>query len=181
MNALFPVAVGARPLPGHRRLNSGYTLLEVAVAAFVMLFAIASSFTALQGYFRMIDVARYSTLSGQILESQMDKLRLLTWTQLTDSAHVPGVYDASGALLSTTTTFTPDLSADQATKDVIANHFSCTQRIVPVATGGSPMVQITLTARWTGSDGHAQSLSYFTRYAQNGISDFFYTTHGSVH
>jgi hypothetical protein len=44
-------------------------------------------------------------------------------------------------------------------------------------TYGSTMKDITLSATWRGSDGRSHTLTYFTRYAQNGISDFFYTTH----
>lgn len=173
--------------PGRRqRRASGFTILEVALASFVMLFGIVSALTALQAGFRMIDSARYTTLAGQILESQMEKLRLLTWDQLVNHPNLmPGLYNASGTLISTTTPadrFTPDISADPATQAIITNHFTCTQSIkfAPYpfdGTDGTEARQITLTATWTGSDGHVQSLSYFTCYAQNGISDFFYTTH----
>jgi hypothetical protein len=39
------------------------------------------------------------------------------------------------------------------------------------------MKDITLTATWKGSDGRTRSLTYFTRYGQSGLSDFFYTSH----
>lgn len=163
-----------------RQKASGYTLLEVAIAAFVMLFGIASALTALRASFRLIDVARYTTLAGQVLESQMEKLRLLNWTQLTDPTHVPGLYDSSGNLLSSSslgTTFAPDVAADGATQSLIASHFYCTQRIDLLPTSGTPTARITLTTRWTGTDGHAQSVSYSTIYARNGISDFYYPNH----
>jgi len=67
----------------------GFTLVEVAFASFVMAMAIATSLTALQYSYRAIDSARYTTLAGQILQSQMEKLRLLTWAQLTDPVNGP--------------------------------------------------------------------------------------------
>ncbi len=187
MNVPTQVAFGDDSRSGRRQRNAkGYTILEVALASFVMLFGIVSALTALQAGFRLLDRARYTTLAGQILESQMEKLRLLTWDQLTNHPDLmPGLYDASGTLISTTSPanrFTPDISADPATQAIISNHFTCTQSIKFAAypfdgTDGTPARLITLTATWTGSDGHVQSLSYFTCYAQNGISDFFYTAH----
>jgi hypothetical protein len=37
------------------------------------------------------------------------------------------------------------------------------------------MIDITLTATWTGIDGIQHSRTDYSKYAQNGISDFFYS------
>jgi Tfp pilus assembly protein PilV len=155
--------VSGRTKPVHE--TRGFTLVEVAFASFVMALAIATSLTALQYSYKSIDRARYTTLAGQILQSQMEKLRLLTWAQLTDSVNGP-----IGS-----PTFTPDVSSVSAAQ---LSHFTCTQTIAdaPSPFNGT-MKDITLTATWVGTDGRTQSLTYMTRYAQNGISDFFYTTH----
>jgi len=175
MNASHPVVTAVRPpSPGRcrhgrfRQSSRGFTILEVALATFVMLFGIVTALTALQASFRQLDSARYTTLAGQILQSQMEKLRLLTWAQLTDSTNGPIAYP----------NFTPDVAVDPATQTLINTHFTCTQAITdaPSPFTGT-MKDITLTATWVGSDGHQQSLTYYTRYGQNGISDFFYTTH----
>jgi type II secretory pathway pseudopilin PulG len=147
------------------RDHRGFTIVEVGVAAIVLVLCIVSSMTVLQRGFVSIDNARYTTLAGQILQSQMEKLRLLTWTQLTDTTNGPP----------TNGSFTPDISS--STSGLLGN-FSCSQVI---AASPSPfnttMKDITLTATWRGSDGRTRSLTYFTRYGQNGLSDFFYTTH----
>jgi hypothetical protein len=130
-------------------------------AAFVMALVLTSSLIVVQRGFQAIDTARYTTLAGQILQSQMEKLRLLTWSQLNSI---------------TATTFTPDVSNSSAQ---IANFTSCTQSISPDTSApyNSTMINITLTANWRGADNRPHTLSYFTRYGQNGISDFFYTAH----
>jgi Tfp pilus assembly protein PilV len=161
--------------PGRSRRKKGFTLIEVVMASFVMMFGILSAMITVQASFKMIDRARYTTLAGQILQSQMEKLRLLTWSQLTDPVNGPVAHP----------NFTPDISlASSSTAQI--NHFTpagggaCTQTIAdataPSVCAGT-MKDITLTATWVGSDGRRQALSYVTRYAQNGISDFFYTTH----
>lgn len=153
------------PTPTRKRRQAGFTIFEVMMASFVMLFAISTSLITLQRGLQAIDQARYTTLAGQILQSQMEKLRLLTWAQLTDPTNGP---PASGA-------FTPSMSASVSGQ--LAN-FTCSQTIAdaPAPFNGT-MKDITLTATWTGADGRSRSLTYFTRYGQNGISDFFYTTH----
>ena len=135
------------------------------VAASVMILCIASSLVVLQRGFMAIDNARYTTLAGQILQSQMEKLRMLTWAQLTDATNGPP----------TNGSFTPDIST--STTGQLAN-FTCSEVIAdaPSPYNGT-MKDITLTATWKGSDGRNRTLTYSTRYGQNGISDFFYTSH----
>lgn len=144
--------------------DRAFTILEVMIAAFVLVLAFTSSLIVLQRGFQAIDSARYTTLAGQILQSQMEKIRLLNWSELTDPVNGPGAFP----------TFTPDVAVSSAQ----LSHFTCTQSITdaPAPFTGT-MKDVTLTATWTGTDGRQQSLSYTTRYGQNGISDFFYTTH----
>ena len=64
---------------------------------------------------------------------------------------------------------------------------ACTQSITPDLSApyspdptsgvNSTVLIITLTATWRGTDGHLRTLTYTTRYAHFGISDFFYTAH----
>ena len=135
------------------------------IAASVMVLAISSSLIVLQHGLRAIDTARSTTLAGQVLQSQMEKLRLLTWTQLEAV---------------TSTTFTPDNSGATSTQinRFVAGNVSgkCAQSIVDEGTFANMKV-ITLTASWVGTDGRTHNLSYVTRYGKNGLSDFFYTSH----
>jgi type II secretory pathway pseudopilin PulG len=156
------------------RIRRGFTILEVMLAAFVLIFGITSILLTLQASFRMLDRARHTTLAGQILQSQMEKLRLLSWTQLTDPVSGPMAYPE----------FTPDISRSASTAQI--RHFlpagggSCTQTITDVtspAACAGVMKDIKLTATWIGADHRRETLSYITRYGQNGISDFFYTAH----
>src|ERR1044071_4324040 len=74
------------PLPGRprrRRPDSGFTILEVSMATFVMGFGIATAIVAMQSGFKTIDVARGTTIASQILQSEMERLRLLSWTTMT--------------------------------------------------------------------------------------------------
>jgi type II secretory pathway pseudopilin PulG len=152
-----------------------FTIVEVMIATGVMALAISSSLIVLQHGLRVIDNARYTTLAGQILQSQMEKLRLLSWSQLIDPS-------ANGPMHPDNATFSPDISASATTQ---INRFTvgtatgvCAQSITAAeAPYDVTMKKITLTATWSGLDGRRHSLSYITYYGQYGISDFFYTTH----
>jgi Tfp pilus assembly protein PilV len=155
-----------------RRDRRAFTIVEVMVAASVMVLTLTSSLVVVQQGMRALDTARYTTLAGQILQSQMEKLRLLTWTQLTNATSGPVAYS----------TFTPDLTAtatSQITRFTAGGVAGkCSQSIVSApAPFDATMKIITLTAEWKGIDGTPHKLSYITHYGKSGISDFFYTTH----
>jgi type II secretory pathway pseudopilin PulG len=144
-------------------IRSAFTLVEVMLASSILVMVISASLVVLQMSMRAIDSARYTTLAGQVLQSQMEKLRLLKWSQLT----VPQAQ----------TYFTQDVSQ---TATVQLNRF--TTAAGGAATFGQSIVNesatvkvITLTATWRGIDGRSHSLAYTTRYAYHGISDFLYT------
>ncbi len=54
------------------------------MASFVMAFGIATSIVAMQTGFKTIDVARGTTIASQILQSEMERLRLMSWTTISN-------------------------------------------------------------------------------------------------
>ncbi|MEO5959158.1 MAG: hypothetical protein ABIY47_01030, partial [Opitutaceae bacterium] len=62
------------------------------------------------------------------------------------------------------------------TLTTLASRFTCT-RLVEDISGRSNIKLITLGVSWTGVDGRTHALNYQTRYAKNGLSDYFYVTH----
>src|SRR4051812_47316227 len=153
------------PLPGgdvspatrRRNPQAGFTIAEVGIAAMVMLLCISSSLVTLGYGYKAIDNARYTTLAGQILQSQMEKLRMLTWAQLTDATSGP---PTSGS-------FTADVSA--STSGMLSQFTALTQTINNApAPFSATMKDITLSATWRGADGRSHTLTYTTRYGQNG-------------
>jgi Tfp pilus assembly protein PilV len=157
------------------RTKRGFTILEVMMAATVMVLAISSSILVLQQALRALDTARFTTLAGQILQSQMEKLRLLSWDQMTHPTYGPVNFATFPAEVATVPT--------AEMKRFKAGGFTsrCAQSIVaatgPTSSLATGMLQITLTATWTGVDGREHSLSYISFYGKFGLSDFFYTSH----
>ena len=107
------------------------------------------------------------TLAAQIMQSEMENIRLLNWAQLTALPASETVDIAS--IVSSGSSSTLD-----ATLNNIISKFTCERTIT---TPKTDMREVTLTISWNGQDGRGHSNSYVTRYCKNGLYDFYYTAH----
>ncbi|HEX2101061.1 MAG TPA: type II secretion system protein [Candidatus Synoicihabitans sp.] len=144
------------------RDQRGFTLAEVAVASVVLLFGIASSIVAMQAGFRSVDMARGLTLASQVLQSEIENIRLLSWEDIKGlEASAVISYDKA------------DDSKETASDKELQKRFVVTRTAGPI-TDNTRL--ITITATWTThSDGRRRSRSTFTLYAENGLNDFYTT------
>lgn len=162
--------------PSRRSRSAGFTILEVTMATFILAFGIATSLTAIQYGMRQVDTARSMTLAGQIVQSEIEILRLQNWAQIValqnaqTSATTPTTIDATTTITAgTSTTLDTRLAA-------IASRFVCT-RLIEDISGRANIKRISLQVAWQGIDGRLHNLSFQTRYARNGLSDYFYVAH----
>lgn len=158
-NALF---LGARPgITGLCSLGKkgrrGFTLLEVMVAATVLILGIVTAITALQSGLQAIDNARNYTAAAQLMQNEMERLRLKSWAQLQ-------ALEQSGD----TTVPVPATTRSGGTA------VSCTRLITDVK---PDMKQIALVTSWRGYDGRTHRTKLVTRYGKTGLYDYFYTSH----
>ncbi|MBI2498292.1 MAG: hypothetical protein HYV75_10415 [Opitutae bacterium] len=145
---LFP---GRRPVRG-----GGFTLGEVAMAVIVLALALTTSLTAMQRAFLEFDTARNLEIAGNILQCEIEKERLFTWSRASDATYQP-VIDSS---------FTRN--------PAIAGRFTLSRSLTTLAQRSGQMVQITLTVRWRSYDGRTISRSYATYYTEGGLYEYFY-------
>jgi len=136
-------------------VRAGFTIVEVMVAAVVLILGIVSALTALQQGFRAIDSARNLSAASQQMQSEMEGLRLKSWAQIE-------ALQASGV---TTVALDPAATGVRIT---------CTRTISDLK---ADMKEIVLTAEWRGYDGRPQSARLITRYGKSGLNDYFYTAH----
>lgn len=142
------------------------------MAVMVLALAITSSLTVLQQGFRAIDTARNTTIAGQVLQSMIEDLRLLTWTQTEAlGASSEGTIDQF---------YPPGSDAGRSftdynkTAEAMLSRFTFI-RTVNDAAGQSNMKVIVLTAQWIGVDGRQHAVSYTTYYAQYGLYDYYHS------
>lgn len=129
------------------------------MSSFVMAFGIATSIIAMQTGFKSIDLARGTTLASQLMQSEMERVRMMSWTAITALPEKDAV----------------DLSAYFTTNPAIVNKYQVV-RVVEVDTDRPDNVRnITIYVSWTGYDGRAHQRSFRSMYAKNGLYDYYYT------
>jgi prepilin-type N-terminal cleavage/methylation domain-containing protein len=138
------------------RSRDGFTLVEVMIAAIVLVLAITSAITTLQRGFQALDTARNTTFASQVMQSEMERLRLKSWAQ------IQAVQDSN------------DTAVTVNGVTGMAGSFRCTRTIRDLKTD---MKEVTLVAVWNGYDGRPHTLRYITRYGKSGLYDYFYTAH----
>jgi hypothetical protein len=137
------------------------------MATFVMAFGIATSIIALQMGFRAIDVARGETLAAQIMQSEIERLRLLPWNN-TSTAAVDSITELPASeTLSLGTMFT--------TSAPLTSKYTATRTITSDTDRPDDVRYITVMVAWHSYDGRRHSRSFTTMYAKNGLYDFYYT------
>lgn len=144
------------------------------MSAFVMAFGIATSIVAMQTGFKAIDLARGTTMASQIMQSEMERLRLMSWTTMT-------------ALSTATDTVAPIPAGSPAgvekfdgatyfsTNPDIAGKYTITRTIAADSTRPTDVFNITISVTWTGFDGRSHNRSFRSIYAKNGLYDYYYT------
>lgn len=140
------------PPPAARR-RRGFTIAEVMVAVTVLALGIVGVITVSQRGLQALDTARHLSAASQLMQSEMERLRLLSWAQLQ-------VLQDSGET---------DVALAGA-----PGRFSCRREIRDAKDG---MKEITLAATWKGYDGRGHTARLITRYGRTGLNDYFYTAH----
>lgn len=148
---LFSAAAPTARAAGRR---AAFSLVEVMVASCVLMLGISGALVTLQRSLDSIAQARQLDAASQLMQSELERLRLLNWRQLQD-------LQSTGP-----TTVPPPAGGDFA-------HFTCERQIQDIRDG---MKEITLVASWGGLDGRAHSARLVTRYSRSGLNDYFYTT-----
>lgn len=139
------------------RRPAGFTLVEVMIAATVLALGITTAITTLQHGLRSIDTARHYTHASQVMQSEMERLRLKNWAQ------IQSLQDSKDSIV-----------AAGGVGGAAAESFACTRTIQDLR---ADMKEITLVSTWRGIDGRAHSVRYVTRYSKSGLYDYFYTAH----
>jgi type II secretory pathway pseudopilin PulG len=136
--------------------RKGFTIIEVTMAAGVLALVLVTSVTTMQAAFTRIDGARSTTLAGQILQGEMEKLRLRDWATIS-------AYEAGPAAVA--------LGQPFSSEAVTASRFSVSRTVETVRTD---LRKVTFTVSWRSADGRILSRSLMTYYGRNGMNDYYF-------
>ncbi|RXK55022.1 hypothetical protein ESB00_03740 [Oleiharenicola lentus] len=160
------------PIPGttgparlRRAREAGMTIAEVIMASCVMAFAITTSITVMQSGFTTIDTARGNTLASQILQSEIERIRLMSWAKVTDPDLMMGEHKV-------------DLKEVFSTNSELAGKFSLVRTVKDDSTRSGEAVDIYLQVQWQSYDGRRHQRSFQTKYVKNGLYDYYYSLAG---
>lgn len=158
-------ASSASPRPLRRSREAGMTIAEVIIASCVMAFAITTSITVMQSGFSTIDTARGNTLASQILQSEIERIRLMSWANVTDPDKMMGEHKV-------------DLKEVFATSSELASKFTLVRTVKDDSARPGEGVDIYLQVQWQSFDGRSHSRSFQTKYVKNGLYDYYYSLAG---
>lgn len=130
-----------------RSAVGGFTLIEVMLAAAVMLAGIVGMMQVITSGSEMLDASRKQTIATRIMHGEIEKIRASDWTQL---EALPSTQDV----------------ALNSSFDAIGQGFRCSRAISTVRDG---MKQITYTVNWTGNTGRPYSRTTSTYVGKNGL------------
>jgi Tfp pilus assembly protein PilV len=148
-----------------RRNQKGFTILEVVFAAAVMALAISSSILVMGRGLASLDTARCLSYASQIMQSEMEKIRLTQWGDGTSAGG--GTFGVT-AFSTTATALTIDSTFVSAGD--VGSRMTLTRKAEDVHPG---MIKITLVITWTTYDRRTLTRSYVTYYGKNGLYDYF--------
>jgi Tfp pilus assembly protein PilV len=138
---------------------AGFTIIEVAMAAFALAFGLATSIISMQAGYKQMDLARGTTIAAQVIQSEMERLRMLSWTGI--------------CALPASSTF--DGSTYFSANPDVAGKFTITRTVAANSTNPTEMKDLTVTATWRTIDGRTHSRSFTAVYAKQGLYDYYYT------
>jgi prepilin-type N-terminal cleavage/methylation domain-containing protein len=144
--------------------TSGYTLVEVVVAVFVLAIIAIAFYGALSSGFGMVQTTREDLRATQILMQKMEAVRLCTWSQLSSfSFREP--YDPLGGTNQAGVVYSGTISNSPATS--IATNSDYYPR----------MCLVTVTVGWTNfngsrSVGHVRQMQ--TQVARYGLQNYIW-------
>ncbi|HEX2101205.1 MAG TPA: hypothetical protein VHF69_11100 [Candidatus Synoicihabitans sp.] len=145
--------------------SRGYSLVEVIIGTVVLTFVLAPTFGLLRFGLKLAQNSRLETLASQIITSQVENLRMQTYSDL----HTK--YLANQPQPITLTNLATEGFADLPATFMIKGNFTIRQ---PFGAGNPPYgaAEATITVSYTDAFGRPRSRGTYTRLSERGLSDY---------
>ena len=134
--------------------TDGFTLIETMIAAALLVLVFVSSIGAMTIGFRLLEDARFNTLSSQVLQSEIENLRLKNWS---DVSTLPA---------------SESITIESALDAASFNRFTCVRKITSVR---ADTKRIVVALSWSSMNGKVNTRSYVTYMTKDGLNDYYYT------
>jgi Tfp pilus assembly protein PilV len=153
--------------PVRRRNRKAFTIVEVMMAAVIMLAGVVGMMQVIVSGSEMIDVSRKQTMAAQIIHGEIDRMRLSSWTQLANGTTTILLADAAS----------PNSSAARYTfagypeiwTTLTQSRFTCTRVVSDVRTD---LKKIVFTVTWLGNTNRVTGGVNSRQYTRTGTTYF---------
>ncbi|MCH8475796.1 MAG: prepilin-type N-terminal cleavage/methylation domain-containing protein [Opitutales bacterium] len=138
------------------RNRFGFTLIEVIIGVMVIMTVVAMAMAALNRGFAMAQFSRDSTQVSQILQSEMEIMRLKNWPQMENLVRYP------------------DWEERDATQHIpsdTSERFQTKRTLEEIEDG---LLLARVVVEWKPARGPISQREYFSYITRNGINDFYY-------
>ena len=145
-----------------RSVVDGFTLVEVMMAAAVMLLALVGMIQVIVSGSEMLDMSRKQTIAMQIIHGQIDNIRLSSWSTV-------NAYPASRTVNVDDSNQSTNISYGfvfGSSLPGLSKGFTCTRSVSTVRTD---LKQITFTVIWRSNTGRTYQRTGSTYYGNNGL------------
>lgn len=144
-----------RPVRRSRFSRAGFSLVEVMAASCVLMLGLGGTVLTVKTSLATISHSRHLGVASQVMQSEIERLRLRSWAQL------QAIQDSGNHTVSS-----ESLPA--------GSNLTCTRRITDVRDG---LKEITIETTWGGGTSRIHTARLVTRYSRSGLNDYFYTSH----
>ena len=152
--------------PRRRARTHAFTLLEVMMAATVLMLALAGMTQIVISGTEMIDVSKKQTIAAQMIHAEIDRVHLEEWN--TVFGYYGTTTQAIDATLSSGNLGYPELVTYQNT----TKGFTI-KRTVAYVSGRTDQLLITYTVTWTGNTGRTYTRKGTTYFGKNGLANTY--------
>jgi hypothetical protein len=144
------------------------------MATFVMALGISTSILAMQQGYKFLDVARGTTLASQIIQSEIERIRMMSWANIaamaaaTDSTAPAPVGSPAGVEMFDGATYFSSATS-------IQGDYTITRTTTLDSARPADAALITISVQWRTYDGRMQTRNFQMKYMKNGLYDYYYT------
>jgi len=155
LHLLFSMLLSASK---RKECKKAFTLVELMIALVIFAIVIASGFACVKMGLTLVDNSRHHTRAGQIMQSEIERIRSLPW----------GSSIEPGTLLALPTAETAITLNDEYAQANYANYEL--KRTITNGVGDSR--KITLVVTWTDIGRMTHAKTYVTLYTKGGLYDY---------
>jgi Tfp pilus assembly protein PilV len=162
------------------KVQRGFSVIEVMMAATILLFGFIGAIQAITIGSDYIDSARKLQIANQIAAAEIEKLRGGEWSVITSLPATATITISSVGVISGDTTqfalsnHTATTADDNTDLSLLAKGFTCSLArtyLRPTSATASTVtfVQVTYTVTWTSNTGRAKTHQVATYLSKNGL------------